>query len=168
MLDLLAELNATQILIFSIMIILAAKGAWEVIDYFKTKYQEKFDKDYNKKSKEKELEEHYEKCMNQHEESVEMYTALGEKIDDLSNVIHTKFDELDVRLDQLSDNDKHAIKQTIVKDYHYFVEKLGWIDDFSLDTILLLFDDYKKLGGNSYIASLVEELKRLPRRDPKK
>lgn len=168
MLDLLAELNGTQILIFSIMIILAAKGAWELIDFFKTKYQEKFDKDYSKKSKEEALKEHFKKCTEQRNETIAKYDALSEKIDELSNVIHTKFDELDIRLDQLSANDKYVIKQAIVKDYHYFVEKLGWIDDFSLDTLLLLFDAYKQLGGNSYIASLIEELKKLPRRDPKK
>lgn len=91
---------------------------------------------------------------------------LENKLDDISNIMEIKFNELYKRMDQLDNNDKHSIKQTIVKDYHYFVEKLGQIDDFSLDSILLLYEDYKKLGGNSYVSTLVDALKRLPNSPP--
>lgn len=91
---------------------------------------------------------------------------LENKLDGISNTMEEKFGELDARMEQLSDNDKHGIKQTIVKDYHYFVEKIGQIDDFSLDSILLLYEDYKKLGGNSYVSTLVDALKRLPNSPP--
>jgi len=50
---------------------------------------------------------------------------LENKLDDISNIMEIKFNELYKRMDQLDNNDKHSIKQTIVKDYHYFVEKLG-------------------------------------------
>lgn len=168
MLALLEEYPISQIIIFVIVLIVAIKSVWEVVDFFKNKYSIKFNKDYDKKSGEEKLQVHYTDCKNQHQETLDMYNSLESKIDDLTDTIHVKFDELDKRMDQLNENDKHSIKQSIVKDYHYFVENKGWIDDFSLDTILLLFDDYKELGGNSYIASLVDELKKLPKQPPQK
>lgn len=167
MIDLLQNFSATQIIVFLCCFALAVKGAWDLFDFFKTKYQEKFNKDYFMKEKEKTLEEHYQKCFDQHKESVKKYNNLEIKIDNLTDNINNKFKDLDKRFDQLNDNDKHTIKSTIVKDYHYFVEQQGWIDDFSLDTIMLLYDDYSKLGGNSYIKNLVEELKKLPKAPPK-
>ena len=57
----------------------------------------------------------------------------------------------------------HDIKQFIVREYHYFVEQKKWIDDYSLDTILLRYADYKQEGGNSYIEMLIDEIKKLPK-----
>ena len=64
-------------------------------------------------------------------------------------------------------SDMHDIKQSIVKDYHFFVEQQGGIDDFSLDTLELRFNDYKAEGGNSYIAGLMAEIRQLPKHPPK-
>lgn len=170
MTQLLQQFTISQILIFTIGLLLAIKGAWDLVDYFRKKYQEKFNKDYSKLKQVETLERHYQECKNQHKETLDIYDKLDNKLDTLSESIENKFDavdekfdDLNKRIDQLDENDKHAIKQTIVKDYHYFVEKVGKIDDFSLDSILLLYEDYKKLGGNSYVGGLVEELKRLPK-----
>ena len=167
MIDLLSELSGTQVVIFSIMLILAIKGGWEIVDYFKNKYKEKFDKDFKLKKKEEEIQDLSEKWNSRYSKLMEQNEVLVEKMDELSNSVHIKFEELDERMDQLYTNDKHSIKQAIVKDYHYFVDQKGWIDDFSLDALMLLFEDYKALGGNSYVASLMDELKKLPRKDPR-
>ena len=55
----------------------------------------------------------------------------------------------------------------IVKEYHFFVEKQKWIDDFSMDSIEQKFADYEEMEGNSYVHSLVEELRRLPKCPPR-
>ena len=88
------------------------------------------------------------------------------KIDDLTDTVNTKFNELDKRIDKLTESDMHDIKQAIVKDYHYFTEKQKWIDDFSLNTLELRYSDYKDEGGNSFIDSLMAELRKLPKRPP--
>lgn len=166
MLDLLTSFTPGQIVVYGVILIIAIKGTWDVSDYFKGKYENKFNKDFMRKQKEKALEENYKTCAEQHQESVKLHNELKEQIDILSRTINEKFDDLDKRLDQLNENDKHVIKQTLVKDYHYFVEEEGWIDDFNLDSILLLYSDYKKLGGNSYVHDLIDKIKDLPHQPP--
>jgi hypothetical protein len=41
--------------------------------------------------------------------------------------------------------------------------ELGWINISQLDMIEARFEDYKALGGNSTIPSLMEELRALPK-----
>ena len=161
--EFLAGFSLMQIIICAVGIILAFKGGWDLFDYFKGKYEEKFNKDYSKKEKEKLLEEHYKNCREKHVETITIYNNLSGKLDHIEESI----DNLTQRVDELTVSDMHDIKQSIVKDYHFFVEQQGWIDDFSLDTLELRFNDYKAEGGNSYIAGLMAEIRQLPKHPPK-
>jgi hypothetical protein len=162
MATLFAEYSLSQIIIFLIAIVVFLKGGWDLIDFFKGKYKDKFNKDYNQKEKEKELEQHYEACKEQHVETLETYNRLEDKIDNISESVSKLSDEVQ----RLTISDKNDIKQFIVREYHYFVEQKKWIDDYSLDCILLRYEDYKAEGGNSYIKTLIEELKALPKCPP--
>lgn len=162
MLELLAGYSLSQILIFGIGLILAVKGVWDLADYFKGKYDKKFNKDVTKLKKEELLEQHYENCKKQHDETMEQYTVLSNKLDNITSSI----DELSNRVDALTESDMHDIKQSIVKDYHFFVENQKWIDDFSLECLELRFKDYEQEGGNSYIAGLMSEIRQLPKHPP--
>ena len=62
MLELIEVFSPTQILACIVGLILATKGGWDIIDFFKNKYSEKFNSDYEKKTKEQKLEDHYKKC----------------------------------------------------------------------------------------------------------
>lgn len=166
MIDLISNFTIPQILLCGVGIILAVKGAWDLIDYFKNKYKEKFNKDYDAKKKEETLLEHYYKCRDQHKETISMYNDLGQKIDNLTDTVNEKFDEIDKQMERLTQSDMHDIKQAIVQNYHYFVEKQGWIDDFSLDTLELRYADYVAENGNSYIGGLMSELRQLPKHPP--
>lgn len=160
--EFLAGFSLTQIIFCVVGIILAFKGGWDLFDYFKGKYDEKFNKDYSKIKQQELLMEHYKNCKSQHDETMVQYESLSGKLDGVVNSI----DDLSEKVNKLGQNDQHTIKQIIVKEYHSFMKK-GWIDDFSLDTLMLLYEDYKKLGGNSYVANLMDELKRLPREEKK-
>lgn len=162
MIELLKSYSLTQIVMAIVFIIVAIKGAWDLIDYFKGKYKEKFNKDYQQKQQEEILDKHFEACRLQRKETLKQYDVLSNKLDGITESI----DELKVRVDELTASDMHDIKQSIVKDYHFFVEKQGWIDDFSLDTLELRYNDYKKEGGNSYIEGLMSELRALPKHPP--
>ena len=163
MLDLIAAFTIPQIISFIILLLLATKGIWDLKDFFVGKYNEKFNKDYLIKEKEKELEAHYTHCKEQHGETLALYNSLNKKMDDWINQVGEKLVMFEDQLKLLLESDRNDIKQSIVKDYHYFVEKQGWIDDFSLDTILLRYNDYKMEGGNTYVDTLVNELKNLPK-----
>ena len=90
------------------------------------------------------------------------YESLSEKIDGVIDSV----EKIGARVNELIESDKHDIKQDIVRNYHFFVDKQGWIDDFSLDTLELRFEDYKSEGGNSYIAGLMAEIRQLPKHPP--
>lgn len=123
-----------------------------MIDFFKNKYNQKFNKDYEAKNKDLHLKEFYEMSGEQHKEIMLEMEKVSESVDHLSQ-----------RIDKLTESDMHDIKQFIVREYHYFVEQKKWIDDYSLDTILLRYADYKSEGGNSYIEMLIDEIKKLPK-----
>lgn len=150
--ELLEQYTIPQIIAFIIGLVAMIKGAWDTIEYFKDKYRRKFNKDYDVKIKETKLENFYNKTQQRHEEVMAKIDKVSDSVDTLSK-----------RIDKLTESDMHDIKQFIVKEYHYFTEQKGQIDDYSLDTILLRYADYKNEGGNSYIETLIDELKKLPK-----
>lgn len=152
MAELLSQYTIPQIILFIAALIFIVKGVQDTIDFFKNKYNQKFNKDYDAKAKEIRLEEFYEMAGEQHKEVMLEMEKVSESVDHLSQ-----------RIDRLTESDMHDIKQFIVREYHYFVEQKKWIDDYSLDTILLRYADYKQEGGNSYIEMLIDEIKKLPK-----
>lgn len=66
----------------------------------------------------------------------------------------------------LIESDKDDIKAFITRQHHYFVYQKGWIDDYSLDCIEQRYSHYENQGGNSFIASLMKELRALPKQPP--
>jgi len=164
--DFFAQFTITDTIIFTVALLCALKGAISFFNFFKELYDKKFNKDYDKKRREIENEHNYQECIAQHKESLNLYSGLSKKIDNLSKVIDERFESLDARVDGLIQSDKHDIKQDIVKNYHHFVEEQKWIDDYNLDTLELRYQDYKREGGNSYIDTLMGELRALPKRPP--
>lgn len=160
--ELLTTYTISEIFIFIVLAVIAVKGSWDLIDFFIEKYKKKFNKDYDKIKQDETLQAHYADCQRQYTETMSAYESLSEKID---NVIDS-VDIINVKVNELIESDKHDIKQDIVRNYHYFVDKQGWIDDFSLDTLELRFNDYKSEGGNSYIAGLMSEIRQLPKHPP--
>lgn len=162
MIELLEAFSPLQIIMAIICLVIAVKGAWDLIDYFKAKYKEKFNKDYNKIKQAEDIEKHFQACVAQREETKKQYDKLADKLDEITDSL----DDLKCRVDDLTASDMHDIKQSIVRNYHYYTEKQKWIDDFSLDTLELRYSDYKKEGGNSYIDGLMSELRQLPKYPP--
>lgn len=74
--------------------------------------------------------------------------------------------ELSKKITILVDSDKDDIKAFITDKHHYFCYEKKWIDDYSLDCIEKRYDHYQDEGGNSFIATLMGELKALPKRPP--
>lgn len=161
MLELLSKYEVSQILIFGTLIVIAIKNVWDMIDYFKNKYSEKFNKDVQKLEDKKAFEQCYLTSKNQHQEVLDICKNFENKL----NSIEESVEKLSNKVNRLTESDMHDIKQYIVREYHYYITK-GWIDDYSLDSILLRYEDYKEEGGNSYIKTLIGEIKALPKQPP--
>lgn len=161
MLELLSEFSASQIIIYTIMLALAIKGGVEFFNWCKQQYQIKFDKDYQKKTQEEILKKHCEECETQFKEALDMCGTLEEKIDNLTDVFSVQVDKIESQLSLLSSCSRNDIKAWIVETHHRCIKE-GCIDDFTKDTVERRFQNYKDLGGNSYIEELVKEIRELP------
>lgn len=165
MIELFSTLTISQLLIFIVMIMLAAKELITILEFFWKKIRSIFDKEYEIKDEKKEildrLDELSEQISQQREESQQFSTQLEELRQEYRNVCQKQ----QKTLDSLIASDIEDIKSDIVKQYHRFIEK-QWIDDFSMDAIERRFARYQEEGGNSYVHTLVEKLRQLPNEPP--
>ena len=72
---------------------------------------------------------------------------------------------LSKKVDILIQSDKDDIKAFITREHHYFCYQKGWIDDNSLDCIEKRYTHYQKEGGNSFIETLMEQIRELPKQE---
>lgn len=77
----------------------------------------------------------------------------------------TTINKLNKSIELLTASDKDDIKAYITREHHYFCYKIGYIDDYNLDCIEKRYSHYKDEGGNSFISTLMEELRALPKED---
>ena len=156
MLELLAAYSLQEIVVFVIMLLFAIKGGLDLFDYFKGKYNERFNKAYSKLIKEQELEQHYLKYNEFHKESMERYDKLGKKIDDLIYVFDDRFKKIEDSIDILLASDKDDIKSWLVEKYNYYKENPDRpISHHTMDTIEKRYAHYADEGGNSYITNII-------------
>lgn len=152
MAELLANYSMSEILIFVIAIALALKGIVEFIDWIKERGKKYFDKETTSVEQIKKLEE-------KNAEQDEKIT----QILDSQNKIQENMDIIMKQIQSLISSDRDAIKTYITKDHHYFCYEAGWIDDYNLDCLEKRYQKYVEEGGNSFISSLMEEIRSLPR-----
>jgi hypothetical protein len=159
MLQLLESYSISEIIIFFIVFCLAIKEAITFYDWTKTRLQQ----GYNKNLKEKEDKDSIRAELNtvsdsfhkKEQEMSEGFKQINEQINDLSEKINL-----------LIVSDKDDIKAFITREHHYFCYQKKWIDDYSLDCIEKRFEHYKQEKGNSFVESLMEELRSLPKQPP--
>ena len=78
--------------------------------------------------------------------------------------IKTQLESLKDSINLLLESDRDDIKQSLTKDHHYFCYKLGSIDDYSLDCMEKRYAHYEKEKGNSFVKTLMQEVRALPRK----
>lgn len=134
--QLLKNYSLSEIIIFVVLLLSSVKGIITFFDWLITKGTQIFVKRYQKP---KELENNVQ----------EMAKAIS---------------ELTKKVNMLIESDKDDIKAFITRQHHYFVYQKGWIDDYSLDCIEKRYNHYQDEGGNSFIGSLMEEIRDLPKK----
>ena len=81
----------------------------------------------------------------------------------MTNSQEERMNKMSKALDLLVESDKDNIKSWIVEKHHHFCYEVGAIDYFSLESIERRYDHYQAEDSNSYVATLVKELKELPK-----
>lgn len=138
MIELFTTLTLTQVILFSFLILIAIKEAFALWEFFKKKIKGAV----NEEAKTQ---------------------VLIETIHDKLITLEAQVKEQKEILTLLTDSDRDDIRSWIVHQYHHFCENQKWIDDFSMDALEKRYAHYRREGGNSYITSLVEQLRKLPR-----
>ena len=136
MLELFATYSVGQIIIFIIILLLAIKEFFSLIDFFNNRAKSLFDREKKKQENDVSLQE-----------------------------LVKKMDEISARLNLLTESDKDDIRGWIVEKYHYCQALDIPIDSFTMDTIEKRYQHYKDEGGNSYITHIMEELRSMAKED---
>lgn len=140
--ELLAQYSVSEIILFIFLLAMALKKIVQLVDWYKNRAR----KAIKEKDKPEEL------------------AAIAKAHDEQLNSIKEELSSLKSEIKLLLDSDRDDIKQSLTKDHHYFCYKLGSIDDYSLDCMEKRFSHYKDQGGNSFIQTLMEDVRALPRK----
>lgn len=166
MIELLSTLTLTQIFIYLVMILIAAKELLTLKDFFKKRIDARYNNENNEKQQMTEILNEIKDLKKEIQIQQEEYATLENNFVLFKDHWKERDKEHKETLRLLKESDKDSIKSFIVKEYHYFMEK-QWIDDFSLDTIEKRFTHYIEEGGNSYICNLMKDLRDLPNTPPR-
>ena len=153
----LKDFPISEILLCIVGVIVLVKWIIEYFDWGHKRTKDKYDQEAERK---KNIEDINEK-LNQNSEDIKMLIEMQKQQNE-------KIEQQNLRIELLIDSDKDDIKAFITEKYHYFVEVKGWIDDYSLDCLERRFQHYKDENGNSFVADLMSEIKRLPKHPPQK
>lgn len=152
MLDLLKQYSVQDILIFIVILAIAIKGCISFFDWAYARIKQHFDKDNTEISKEKQTHS----AIQAHTKSINALIKAQEQ-----NI--KQFDALQKSIEMLIESDKDDIKSWLVEKHHYFCYEKGYIDDYSLDSMERRYRHYEDEGGNSYAATLMAEVRALPK-----
>lgn len=146
----LKDFPISEILLCIVGVLVLVKWIIEYFDWGHKRTKDKYDQEAEQKKDIKDINER----LNQNSEDIKMLIEMQK--------------QQNKRIELLIDSDKDDIKAFITEKYHYFVEVKGWIDDYSLDCLERRFQHYKDENGNSFVADLMSEIKRLPKHPPQK
>lgn len=134
--------SMSEIILFIIILAIAIKNLVQFIDWSKKRAKQAI----NENEKPAQLE----KITKDHEKEL---TEIKIQLTELKNSVNL-----------LIESDKDDIKHSITRNHHYFCYELGNIDDYSLDCLERKYAHYKDQGGNSFVTSMMQDLRNLPRK----
>ncbi len=155
MIEFLQRYSLTDILIFTVFLVLAIKGLVSFFDWLQERIKRVFNKEHSKLNEKEELQRR-----------LQLGSQIMDSLQSSQETTDMILQDLSAKIDMLIDSDMDSIKSYITEKHHFFCYELGWIDDFSLDCIEKRFDHYEDEGGNSFVGSLMAELRALPKQPP--
>lgn len=161
--ELFENFTFSEIILFIILVLVAIREVWSLVEFFIEKGRKKLGKEKSKDKKESDLVNQLASFNDQIQSLLKQEKELSENIKSFKKENETRFKEIDNKLNLLTQSDKDSIKSWIVEKHHFFIEQ-GWVDDFNMDAIEKRFTHYEQEGGNSYVHDLMMDLRKLPNR----
>lgn len=129
--------------------------------YFEKALKKKEEKEIEQKAKDDELYRLQENERRQ-ERKADVLASVQEVITPLTEQIVS----LNTKLDKVADGTLSTLRNDILNGYYKCVDK-GYRNDYDYQNIHHMFDSYKELNGNSYVADVVERFDNLPTKEEK-
>lgn len=156
MLDLLNKYSLTEIVVFIVMLGIALKELITFIDWASDRLKRVFKKETSQEQAFIEVKKQITDLSKQLDVAVKSFQ-------DYLTADEARAHNMQQTISILVESDKDDIKSWITSQHHYFCYEKGFIDDYSLDCIEKRFKHYKDEGGNSFIETLMNELRALPK-----
>lgn len=148
MAELITNYSWSEIILFVIAFAAAIKGVVTFWDWGKDRLRKVYDKE------------------DKIEEIKSLIVENTKQMNEFSNIQAQTIDEiqhLKENITNLTASDKDDIKAWITEKHHHFCYEIRYIDDYSLDCIEKRYAHYVDEGGNSFISTLMEEIRNLPK-----
>lgn len=148
MAELITNYSWSEIILFVIAFAAAIKGVVTFWDWGKDRLRKVYDKE------------------DKIEEIKSLIVENTKQMNEFSNIQAQIIDEiqhLKENITNLTASDKDDIKAWITEKHHHFCYEIKYIDDYSLDCIEKRYAHYVDEGGNSFISTLMEEIRNLPK-----
>lgn len=143
MMQLLKSYSISQILIFVVILAIAIKGVISFFDWAK----DRVTKHVHENDRPNIIQDRLNQLQTEQQSLTNSLTKIGQK------------------LDMLIDSDRDDIKAYITQKHHHYIYKKGCIDDYTMNILQQRYNHYKDEGGNSFIRSLMDELRALPKQN---
>lgn len=148
MAELITNYSWSEIILFVIAFAAAIKGVVTFWDWGKDRLRKVYDKE------------------DKIEEIKSLIVENTKQMNEFSNIQTQTINEiqhLKENITNLTASDKDDIKAWITEKHHHFCYEIKYIDDYSLDCIEKRYAHYVDEGGNSFISTLMEEIRNLPK-----
>ena len=148
MAELITNYSWSEIILFVIAFAAAIKGVVTFWDWGKDRLRKVYDKE------------------DKIEEIKSLIVKNTKQMNEFSNIQAQTINEiqhLKENITNLTASDKDDIKAWITEKHHHFCYDIKYIDDYSLDCIEKRYAHYVDEGGNSFISTLMEEIRNLPK-----
>ena len=148
MAELITNYSWSEIILFVIAFAAAIKGVVTFWDWGKDRLRKVYDKE------------------DKIEEIKSLIVKNTKQMNEFSNIQAQTIEEiqhLKENITNLTASDKDDIKAWITEKHHHFCYDIKYIDDYSLDCIEKRYAHYVDEGGNSFISTLMEEIRNLPK-----
>ena len=146
MIQLFTNYSLSEIVLFVVVLAIGIKNFIQFVDWYKKRTSQ---------------------AVHQAEKPVELEQTIDKLQQQLSEN-KQQLSEIKQAINLLIESDKDDIKQSITKEHHYFCYQVGSIDDYSLDCLERRYSHYTDEGGNSFVKTLMEQIRMLPKKNIEK